>query len=103
VLQNHVKKTMEKGLYQLEDGELVPEPTLETKYDLPVFLLFSSPIFSCDDRIRSRFMLCGKKNYLYPVPYPTAKTLPVTNTVSYNFVQDCKYYFWKLDPDPHYS
>jgi hypothetical protein len=23
-----VKKTMEKGLYQLEDGELVPEPTL---------------------------------------------------------------------------
>ncbi len=38
VLQNHVKKTMEKGLYQLEDGELVPEPTLETKYF--VFLLF---------------------------------------------------------------
>lgn len=27
-LKEHVKKTMEKGLYQLEDGELVPEPTL---------------------------------------------------------------------------
>jgi hypothetical protein len=32
-----VKKTMEKGLYQLEDGELVPEPTLETKYDISKF------------------------------------------------------------------
>jgi hypothetical protein len=41
VLQNHVKKTMEKGLYQLEDGELVPEPTLETKYDISSFLPFS--------------------------------------------------------------
>ena len=27
-LKDHIKKTMEKGLYQLEDGELVPEPTL---------------------------------------------------------------------------
>lgn len=27
-LKDHVRKTMEKGLYQLEDGELVPEPTL---------------------------------------------------------------------------
>ena len=27
-LKDHIKKTMDKGLYQLEDGELVPEPTL---------------------------------------------------------------------------
>ena len=27
-LKDHVKKTMDAGLYQLEDGELVPEPTL---------------------------------------------------------------------------
>ena len=29
--QNHVKKNMEKGLYTLEDGELIPEPTLSDK------------------------------------------------------------------------
>jgi len=27
-LKNHIKKTMDKGLYTLEDGEIVPEPTL---------------------------------------------------------------------------
>jgi len=27
-LKDHIKKTMEKGLYTLEDGELVPEPTM---------------------------------------------------------------------------
>lgn len=27
-LKDHVKKTMDAGLYQLEEGELVPEPTL---------------------------------------------------------------------------
>merc|ERR1712227_760579 len=27
-LKDHIKKTMEKGLYTLEDGELVPEPTV---------------------------------------------------------------------------
>jgi hypothetical protein len=30
-LQDHVKKTMDKGLYTLEDGELIPEPTLSEK------------------------------------------------------------------------
>ena len=30
-LKNHVKKNMEKGLYTLEDGELIPEPTLSDK------------------------------------------------------------------------
>ena len=28
-LKDHIKKTMEKGLYTLEDGELVPEPDLK--------------------------------------------------------------------------
>ena len=27
-MKDHIKKTMEKGLYTLEDGELVPEPTV---------------------------------------------------------------------------
>jgi len=27
-LKNHIKRTMDKGLYTLEDGEIVPEPTL---------------------------------------------------------------------------
>ena len=30
-VQDHVKRTMEKGLYTLEDGELIPEPTLSDK------------------------------------------------------------------------
>ena len=30
-LKDHIKKTMDKGLYTLEDGELVPEPTLSDK------------------------------------------------------------------------
>lgn len=30
-LKDHVKKTMDKGLYTLEDGELIPEPTLSEK------------------------------------------------------------------------
>jgi len=30
-LKDHVKRTMEKGLYTLEDGELIPEPTLSDK------------------------------------------------------------------------
>ena len=29
--QDNVKRTMEKGLYTLEDGELIPEPTLSDK------------------------------------------------------------------------
>jgi len=29
-LKDHIKKTMEKGLYTLEDGELVPEPSLSS-------------------------------------------------------------------------
>jgi len=30
-LKDHIKKTMEKGLYTLEDGELIPEPTLSER------------------------------------------------------------------------
>lgn len=43
-LKDHVKKTMEKGLYTLEDGELVPEPTLTEASKAP-----SRPVkLSCD-------------------------------------------------------
>ena len=31
VSQDNVKKRMDRGLYTLEDGELIPEPTLTEK------------------------------------------------------------------------
>ncbi len=34
-LKDHIKKTMEKGLYTLEDGELVPEPDLKETSGTP--------------------------------------------------------------------
>ena len=40
-----MKKTMEKGLYQLEDGELVPEPTLlESRYSIGVHSYSENPL-----------------------------------------------------------
>ena len=45
LLQDNVKKTMEKGLYQLEDGELVPEPTLlESRYSIGVHSYSENPL-----------------------------------------------------------
>jgi hypothetical protein len=69
-LQDHVRKTMEKGLYQLEDGELVPEPTLlETKQ-----VLFNISSFSCSAQssfnprvcvsVLANF-ICMLRNYLF--------------------------------------
>lgn len=39
-IQDHVKRTMEKGLYTLEDGELIPEPTLSDKGKVKTAVLY---------------------------------------------------------------
>ena len=41
-IQDHVKRTMEKGLYTLEDGELIPEPTLSDKGKVKTAVFCSS-------------------------------------------------------------
>ena len=35
-----MKRTMEKGLYTLEDGELIPEPTLSDKGKVKTAVLY---------------------------------------------------------------
>ena len=41
LFKDHVKRTMEKGLYTLEDGELIPEPTLSDKGKVGTVLMTS--------------------------------------------------------------
>jgi len=47
-LKDHIKKTMDKGLYTLEDGELIPEPTLSEKAKVDKKATLKGLKLSCD-------------------------------------------------------
>jgi len=60
-LKDHIRKTMDKGLYTLEDGELVPEPTLTEPNKKNRIQEIKKSISLCCDLCGTRFT--KKKNF----------------------------------------